>query len=85
MEQQDFFSAPPSRKFPYVCGDDGRLFPVPVSHSLYHSFYEFAGGFPTEYNKQDVDDLSTRLVESGFQSSRWYYPGSSRADVFEDD
>ncbi len=54
-----------------VLGDDGRLFPVPVSHLLYHSYYEFAGGFPSEYHKEQVVEVA---------GSSWYYPGTSRAD-----
>ena len=31
-----------------VLGADGVLAPLPLSHMLYHSFYEFGGGFPGE-------------------------------------
>lgn len=55
-----------------ILGQDGRLFPVPASHPLYHSFYEFGGGFPSEYHKEDVVEVT---------GPSWYYPGSGRSDV----
>ena len=31
-----------------ILGSEARLAPIPTSHPIYHSFYEFGGGFPGE-------------------------------------
>ncbi|MEW6755019.1 MAG: DUF4159 domain-containing protein [Candidatus Latescibacterota bacterium] len=43
-----------------ILRDDGRLFPVPRDHMLYHSYYDFGDGFPGEdqrprYAATDLD------------------------------
>ena len=55
-----------------ILGADARLGPVPTSHPVYHSFYEFGGGFPGE-------DKS-RIMDVGDNRS-WYYPTQNRADL----
>ena len=55
-----------------ILGADARLVPVPTSHPVYHSFYEFGGGFPGE-------DKS-RIMDVGDNRS-WYYPTQNRADL----
>jgi len=44
---------------------DGFLYPLPVSHPIYHSFFEFDSGFPPEEIA-----LKARVI----QDSSWYYP-----------
>ncbi len=55
-----------------ILGSEARLAPVPTSHPLYHSFYEFGGGFPGE-------DRSRSRYEEGNRS--WYYPINNRNDL----
>ena len=55
-----------------ILGAEARLIPIPTSHSVYHSFYEFGGGFPGE-------DKST-VVDVGDNPS-WYYPLQNRQDL----
>ena len=55
-----------------ILGSEARLAPVPTSHPLYHSFYEFGGGFPGE-------DRSRSRYEEGNRS--WYYPTNNRNDL----
>ena len=55
-----------------ILGSEARLAPVPTSHLLYHSFYEFGGGFPGE-------DRSRSRYEEGNRS--WYYPTNNRNDL----
>ncbi len=55
-----------------ILGPGARLAPIPVSHPIYHSFYEFGGGFPGE-------DKS-RLEDAGDNPS-WYYPINNRYEV----
>ena len=55
-----------------ILGPEARLMPIPTSHSVYHSFYEFGGGFPGE-------DKST-VVDVGDNPS-WYYPLQNRQDL----
>ena len=55
-----------------ILGPGARLAPIPTSHPIYHSFYEFGGGFPGE-------DKS-RLEDAGDNPS-WYYPVNNRYEV----
>ena len=55
-----------------ILGAEARLAPVPTSHPLYHSFYEFGGGFPGE-------DRSRSQYMEGNRS--WYYPTNNRNDL----
>lgn len=52
-----------------MLGTDAVLRPIPISHPIYHAFYEFGGGFPGEDK--------ARLVEVGDNPS-WYYPTQQR-------
>ena len=52
-----------------ILGSEARLAPIPTSHSLYHSFYEFGGGFPGE-DKSRIEDVG--------ENRSWYYPTSNR-------
>lgn len=54
---------------------DGRLIRVPFDHGIYHSYYDFPGGFPGEYRVDYVDPLTR---------DPWYFPtahGLSVQDV----
>ena len=55
-----------------ILKNEGRLFPLLLSHPLYSAYYDFRGGFPGE-NKKDLKE-----VEGG---NAWYFPGSLVADV----
>ena len=55
-----------------ILGSEARLAPIPTSHLIYHSFYEFGGGFPGE-------DRSRSRYEEGNRS--WYYPTNNRNDL----
>ena len=55
-----------------ILGSEARLAPIPTSHLVYHSFYEFSGGFAGE-DKSLIEDLG--------DNSSWYYPVSNRADL----
>ena len=55
-----------------ILGSGARLAPIPTSHPLYHSFYEFGGGFPGE-------DRSRSRYAEGNRS--WYYPTNNRNDL----
>ena len=55
-----------------ILGSEARLAPVPTSHPLYHSFYEFGGGFPGE------DRSRSRYMEG---NRSWYYPTNNRNDL----
>ena len=55
-----------------ILGSEASLAPVPTSHLLYHSFYEFGGGFPGEERSRD------RYMEG---SRSWYYPTNNRNDL----
>ena len=57
-----------------VIGDRGRLLPVPVTHPLYHSYFDFDSGFPGEYHKESTLDYAS------LPGDAWYYPGSDRPD-----
>ena len=48
-----------------ILGAEARLAPVPTSHPVYHSFYEFGGGFPRE-DKSRIEDVG--------DNRSWYYP-----------
>jgi len=48
-----------------VLGEDGRLVTIPPSHPIYHSFYDFGGGFPGE----DKSNRAEEKVDWG-----WFYP-----------
>lgn len=51
-------------QFKSILGDEGKLVVIPGSHPLYHSFYDFGGGFPGE--------SKSAVAESADQN--WYYP-----------
>ena len=53
-----------------ILGSEARLAPVPTSHPIYHSFYEFSGGFPGE-DKSRIEDVA--------DNRSWYYPTNNRA------
>ena len=55
-----------------VLGADGVLAPLPLSHMIYHSFFEFGGGFPGE-DKARVANVGTNPT--------WYYPVQNREDL----
>ena len=55
-----------------ILGSEARLGPVPTSHPIYHSFYEFGGGFPGEDRSRD------RYMEG---NRPWYYPTNNRNDL----
>ena len=55
-------------QFKSVLGDEGALVVIPGSHPLYHSFYDFGGGFPGE--------SKSAVAESADQN--WYYPVRNR-------
>ena len=55
-----------------VLGADGVLAPLPLSHMIYHSFFDFGGGFPGE-DKARVADVGTNPA--------WYYPAQNREDL----
>ncbi len=55
-----------------ILGAEARLLPLPTSHLVYHSFYEFGDGFPGE-------DKS-RIADVGDNRS-WYYPTHNRDDL----
>ncbi len=57
-----------------VLGADGVLAPIPLSHMIYHSFYEFGGGFPGE-DKARVANVGTNPT--------WYYPTQNREDLMQ--
>ena len=52
-----------------VLGADGVLAPLPLSHMVYHSFFDFSGGFPGEDK--------ARVANVGANPS-WYYPTQNR-------
>ena len=58
-----------------ILGVDGRLYPLPVSHDLYHAYYDFDSGFPGEV-KQAGPELP---------GDAWYYPANTRFDVVEEE
>ena len=47
-----------------VIGSEGRLFPLPANHAVYHAFYSYENGFPGEL-KRPIADIP---------GSHWYYP-----------
>ena len=53
-----------------ILGSEARLAPIPTSHPIYHSFYEFGGGFPGE-DKSRIEDV--------VDNRSWYYPTNNRA------
>ena len=53
-----------------ILGAEARLAPVPTSHPIYHSFYEFGSGFPGE-DKSRIEDVG--------DNRSWYYPTNNRA------
>ena len=55
-----------------ILGDEAKLAPIPTSHMIYHSFYEFGGGFPGE-DKSQVPNIDSNPT--------WYYPTSNREDI----
>ncbi|MEE3234306.1 MAG: DUF4159 domain-containing protein [Candidatus Latescibacterota bacterium] len=55
-------------------GDEAFLFPLPVSHSLYHSFYEFSGGFPGETKRGTEKEDGSPEFPHRSSNSKWYYP-----------
>ena len=48
-----------------ILGSEATLLPVPLSHPLYHAFYDFGGGFPGE-----VKARATKMEDN----PTWYYP-----------
>jgi hypothetical protein len=48
-----------------IVGTDGRLSRLPVEHPIYHAFYNYPNGFPSEHEHP--------LVEYPFDDP-WYYP-----------
>ncbi len=54
-----------------ILGAEARLSPIPTAHPIYHSFYEFGGGFPGEDKSQSEDVGDNRS---------WYYPTNNRSD-----
>lgn len=48
-----------------ILGSEATLLPVPLSHPLYHAFYDFGGGFPGE------DKARVTKMED---NPTWYYP-----------
>ena len=52
-------------------GSAARIVPIPSSHPIYHSFYDFDSGFPGESHKGDGDHAS-------LPGGSWFYPGTSR-------
>lgn len=55
-----------------ILGADAQLAPISTAHMIYHSFYEFGGGFPGEHKAQ-VADMGSNPT--------WYYPASNREDL----
>ena len=55
-----------------ILGPGARLAPIPTSHPIYHSFYEFGGGFPGE-DKSRTEDAG--------DNPSWYYPVNNRYEV----
>ena len=55
-----------------ILGAEARLAPIPTSHPIYHSFYEFGGGFPGE-DKARIEDVG--------DNRSWYYPVNNRAPL----
>ncbi len=55
-----------------ILGPEARLAPIPTSHPIYHSFYEFGGGFPGE-DKSRIEDTG--------DNPSWYYPTNNRYEV----
>ncbi len=55
-----------------ILGGDAVLRPVPVTHPLYHAFYDFSGGFPGEDK--------ARALDVGDNPS-WYYPTQQRDEL----
>ena len=55
-----------------ILGAEANLVPIPTSHMVYHSFYEFGGGFPGE-DKAQIPDVGSNPT--------WYYPLSNRDDL----
>ena len=55
-----------------ILGPGARLAPIPTSHPIYHSFYEFGGGFPGE-DKSRIEDAG--------DNPSWYYPVNNRYEV----
>ena len=47
-----------------LLGSDGRLFEIPLSHPIYHSFYDFNSGFRRE-DKRNILEVEGRP---------WFYP-----------
>ena len=48
-----------------ILGSEATLLPVPLSHPLYHAFYDFGGGFPGEDKAR-----ATKMEDN----PTWYYP-----------
>jgi hypothetical protein len=60
-------------------GPEAHLIPVPFSHDIYHSYYEFDAGFPSE--DAAVKERFLRLEEVA--PSNWDYPGKRKVDQAE--
>ncbi len=55
-----------------ILGPEARLGPLPTSHPIYHSFYEFGGGFPGE-DKSRIEDAG--------DNPSWHYPVNNRYEI----
>ena len=55
-----------------ILGPGAHLAPIPASHPIYHSFYEFGSGFPGE-DKSRIEDAG--------DNPSWYYPVNNRYEV----
>ncbi len=55
-----------------ILGKEAVLRPVPVTHPLYHAFYNFSGGFPGEDK--------ARVIDVG-DNPGWYYPIQNRDEL----
>ena len=60
-----------------VLGRDGRLVPIPTTHPVYHSYYDFDSGFPGEENKDAAVQIAALSGDS------WDYPGTNRPGRLE--
>jgi hypothetical protein len=54
-----------------ILGGNARMVEVAPSHPIYHSFYDFDGGFPGEDKQRDNSNLP---------GPAWYYPIGNRTD-----
>ncbi len=83
VERSYRFLAEMADQIEETVGREARLMPIPVSHPIYHSYFEFDGGFPSEDGS--VKARFARLEEVGPGSSRWDYPGRRRVDAVDEE